>query len=68
MDYIKLGHTLLQTRTNIPHKMHKSVVYKVNDTNYLYLIKKLHNFNAVKEELVKIIAWAEAVQGDNNSQ
>lgn len=48
--------------------MHKSVVYGVNDTNYLYLIKKLHNFNAVKEELVKIIAWAEAVQGDNNSQ
>lgn len=68
MNYVKLGHTLLQTLTNIPHKMHKSVVYRVNDTKFLYLIEKPHSFNAIKEELVKTIAWAEAVQGDNNSQ
>lgn len=33
------GYTLLQTRTNITHDMHKSVVYEVIDTKFLYLNK-----------------------------
>ncbi|KZN64757.1 hypothetical protein N473_13270 [Pseudoalteromonas luteoviolacea CPMOR-1] len=48
--------------------MHKSVVNTVNDTTFLYPNKILHEFNAIMEEFIKIIAWAEAVQGDNNSQ